>query len=271
MHEHEKFCHEYFNEADQCNTVEELRRVAINRNFDIVIVGSDAVFRLNRKLDRSDTCFPNPFWLTWLDHMHLDTVFRATLAASSMGTFYFAYPPQIWFGINKAISKFDYLSVRDDWTKFMFSMLSIGRCSSTLCPDPIVILNDFFSLPKRCIREQKSQKGKYILISVYPGMLSNDWIVRFVKHAHRNNLYVYSLPNPEIEVDIPVDRKLELPMSPLDWFAWIKYAAGYIGVRFHAMLSAIINNTPFISLDTYRRRYHPPRLSKIYDLLHRGV
>ena len=61
------------------------------------------------------------------------------------------------------------------------------------------------------------------------------------------------------------DKVIELPLSPFEWYAWIQNAAGYVGVRFHAIVSAITNGVPYVAFDNYEWR--SIRLSsKTFDL-----
>lgn len=267
---HEEFCRNYLSQTKICQSTEDLKGIAHHNDFDIVIVGSDAMFRLDKKLDRSDTSFPNPFWLKWLESGDLRNICKVSLAGSAMGTFYFSYSPKIWFGIHDALKKFDYLSVRDDWTQLMFSLLSIGRHNVKICPDPMIVFEEQIDVPSSTMNQKSFSNDNYILICLYPNMVSDDWVRKFVKYAHHKDFSVFTLPNPEGPVKLPVDRIINLPLSPLNWYSWIKNAKGYLGVRFHAMLSSIVSETPFISIDTYRRRYQPRFMSKIFDLCSRG-
>ena len=47
------------------------------------------------------------------------------------------------------------------------------------------------------------------------------------------------------------DYVVKYPIDPLQWYLWIKNAKGFIGLRFHAVVSSISAGTPFFSLDSY--------------------
>ena len=62
---HEKFVTSYFELTDTYGSGEELSQGIGKYNFDLVLSGSDALFRLDESKSREDLNFPNPFWLDW--------------------------------------------------------------------------------------------------------------------------------------------------------------------------------------------------------------
>lgn len=266
---HEHFYASHFRQSPVCRTEADLIDYCQKEGFDVILVGSDAVFRLSRRLDRLDTRFPNPFWLTWVASGLRPKPFTAALAASSMGTNFLALPFGTRRGIGQAVTDMGLVSVRDRWTQLMLLALSWGRCRPSLCPDPVVVLNDVFQLSDSDSKQPAAHHRDYILLSVYRGTVSDAWIQDLVNIAHRQGLQVFSFPHPEGAPSIPVDYEIPLPLSPLTWYAWLQHAAGYIGVRFHPIVCSMINGVPFVSFDTYQRS----RLrfsSKTYDLCARA-
>jgi hypothetical protein len=263
---HEHFYNRYLRQSPECRSQDDLIAFCKETKLDLILTGSDAVFRLSEKLDRQDTRFPNPFWLMWVKSSLASKSSTASLAASAMGTNYFSYPHSVRAGISEAIRNISYVSVRDRWTQLMLFVVSWGRVRPTLCPDPVVVLNEVFSVPKEYERMSIAENSRYILLSVYEGMLSEEWIRDFVKIAHNAGVHVFSIPFPEDVVNLEfVDKVISLPLSPLEWYSWIQNASGFVGVRMHPVLSCMINDVPFISFDTYTRgRFN--NSSKIYDL-----
>lgn len=269
---HQQFCQAYLPETSVCTNQEEVIKVAGEQNFEVVISGSDAVLRLWRNNAREDTRFPNPFWLTWTEEAGIKR--KGVLAASSMGTNYFSFPSDVRSGIREALGTMDYICVRDCWTQFMLSSISRDRYQLQLCPDPVVMLNDLISIPCEYVQKASEQ---YLILSVYEHTVSDQWVSEFVDEAHRYGLKVYSLPLPEYEVLRPVDKVIHFPLSPLAWYTWIQNAVAYVGVRFHPVVCSLVNNVPFVALDSYetsfgRRLYNIPTKplrrfsSKTYDL-----
>ena len=71
---------------------------------------------------------------------------------------------------------------------------------------------------------------------------------------------------------IYLDKKIELPLDPIEWYYLIKYSSGYIGHNMHPIIVSIHNNVPFFSIDQHGKRFFIRRIqfsktSKVYDLL----
>lgn len=245
---HEDFCKLYLPETPVCKNQEAITKVAAEYHLDAVISGSDAVLRLALNATREDLRFPNPFWLTWTESV--DIKHKGLLAASSMGSNYFNLPLSVQKGIQRALSSMKYITIRDRWTQFSLSFISKNLTNLKFCPDPVMVLEQG-SLAKEIAGFTIPDQGSYILLSIYKHTLTDEWVISFVKKAHKKGLMVYSLPQPEYEVTGSVDKVIPLPLSPLTWYSLIKNAAAYVGVRFHPIVCAILNEVPFVALDNY--------------------
>jgi hypothetical protein len=266
---HEHFCDTYLPQSPVCRSEDELVQFCNAAKLDVVLTGSDAVFRLSPKLNREDTRFPNPFWLEWVSKRLRPAPLAASLAASAMGTNYYSFPFSLRQKIGAAIRNLRKVSVRDRWTQLMVMGVTWGLCRPPLCPDPIVILEDVFQIPETYAAEPSAKRRQYILLSMYEGMLTPDWIAEFVSAAHNEGLEVYGFPLPDSPTSLPVDRELHLPLSPFEWYSWISNAAGFVGARFHALLCSMMGAVPFLAFDTYQSG--SLRLSsKSYDLCSRA-
>lgn len=262
---HERFCSQYLQESPLCRSGKDLTEFCQDLNFEAIVVGSDAVFRLRRTGVREDIRFPNPFWLLWANSELNPRPVTAALAASSMATRFFFYPSSVRRGVAEAVEAMDHVSVRDRWTQWNLAALSAGRCRPILCPDPVFSLNEVFDVPEAEAEEPQSHHKSYVLLSLFARLVPDEWVREFVEVAHDRGLQVFSLPFPEGIAEIPVDRILPLPMSPLRWYAWLQHAAGYVGPRFHPVVCSMSNGVPFLSLDTYQWRFLR-MTSKTYDL-----
>jgi hypothetical protein len=267
---HDKHCVEMLMQSEVLRNENDLTEYCESNRCDVLILGSDAMFRVRNDKNAPENCrFPNPFWLQWCSRLS-QRPRVGVLAASSMGTYYRFLPKAQKRDVARYLCEFDYVSVRDRWTKNMVNHITQGILSPDLCPDPVCLLNDVIDLPESVCQEPRSVSDPYILLSFSPKYLAKNWIHKFVEIAHSKNLYVFSLPMPETTVQLPVDRILPLPMSPLEWYAWIKYSNGVISYRFHPIACSIFNSVPFISLDNsgpmYFYTFAIRRASKTYDL-----
>ncbi|MGB2938162.1 MAG: polysaccharide pyruvyl transferase family protein, partial [Phycisphaerae bacterium] len=228
---------------------EELIEVFNERAYDVILLGSDAVFHLSARDLTEDLRFPNPFWLLWVDERLAGSPFRAVLAASSMGTQFFRLPKPTRAGVRRAWQRMEFLSVRDQWTRWSVAFLTRGRLWPRLCPDPTSVLNDVLDRAAEDDAEAASLDGRYILLSLPAVALREDWLDALVREAHALGYLVFGLALPEGDCPQGVDRVIGHPLDPLAWYAWIRHAAGVIATRFHPAVCSIFNGVPLVSLD----------------------
>lgn len=60
---HEEFVRRHFRQTDLVRDQADFEGLVAARDFDLLISGSDAVFRLQSRSQRADFVFPNPYWL----------------------------------------------------------------------------------------------------------------------------------------------------------------------------------------------------------------
>ena len=256
---HEEFLDKFQNGTRLCTTSEEVERLNEEYSFDYLISGSDAVFRLNHNSDREDKTFPNPFWLTFANSGQKKLFF----SVSSMGSDFSKLKPKTKGAIVKAL-KDSKILVRDRWTHNQLLSLD-NSLNVDQSIDPVFLLNKNFKIP-----DEYSFKSteKYILLNLYSNMFSENWIKKFVKICNLKGYKVYVFPNPEgnyVGKDI-TDGTFELPIHPLTWYSILQKSSGYLGVRFHPIVTSISNKIPFLSIDTYQKNLINRMSSKTFDI-----
>lgn len=257
---HEAFVDKYFDLTELYSDREELLAGIGKYNFDIVISGSDALFRLDYSKNREDVSFPNPFWLDWTFEEAANVGKGRFISVSNMGSSFSELKADDKTGIIELLNTFEVINVRDSWTKKELLSLSDSiNIKETI--DPVFLLKDYINVSKR-------EESKYLLICPNKGMLSADWLEKFKTKANSKGFKLYGLPHPEGLTVNPdqVDKVLDLPLDPLSWYKYIVNSSGYIGVRFHPIIVALSNNVPFVSLDTYQKKIFSPQMSKTYDI-----
>lgn len=275
---HESFFDRYLDLSPLMRSAHEVEAYCRDQ-LDLVMVGSDAVFRLVPKYEarrlakkllgfggesafyKSTDALP-PYWMDW-KRSDGATPVKASVAASAMGTKFYLLRPGLYPKVYRAINGFDYISVRDDWTKWMIECLGLGRRAAHLCPDPVFSLNESFGIPAS--EDPVHDVSRTILLS---GRFPAKWRQSFVEEAHAKGFSVSNLPNPEGLLDFPeADFTISLPMSPLSWYLLLARAAAFVGGRFHALVGSVANGTPAISVDTPRKlSFGFKKRNKIYDL-----
>jgi hypothetical protein len=271
MSEHDQFCKEHLGLSPVLRTEDELVEHCDQSKYDLIIVGSDAVFRLSRTELTDEGGFPNPFWMMWTLKLK-SRPHVAALAASCTGSMYLRFPRGMKKGIKAALANFDRVTVRDRWTRWMLSAVTHGRCRPTMCPDPVFGLNGVLDAHKRSAVTEPPSKKPYLLVTLDERalkVLGHHWVEGFTNAAREGGFDVCHLPIPEGCEDLPVDHNIPLPIAPLDWYRIISQSAGLVGTRFHPIVSCIANSVPFVSIDNNLKRCMgmPVRLrSKQYDL-----
>lgn len=275
---HHDFCKRYLHQSQVLHNAGQVEEFCMD-SLDAVVVGSDAVFMLIPQFDPLNivrkirnphftaTKKLPPYWLDWKESADSKKhMIKASIAASSMGTYFFCLPPGIIRSIRNSIKQFRYVSVRDRWTELMIKVITRGRTKPGICPDPVFSLNRNFSIPEN--EDPAADVSKTILLS---GNYRSSWIKAFAEKAHDMGYSVAGIPNPDSSYDYPeVDFHIKLPLSPLQWFKLFAGAAGFVGVRFHALVSCIANKTPVINVDPHGKSRLIKLSSKMHDLCQRA-
>ncbi|MBD3243668.1 MAG: hypothetical protein GF331_23965, partial [Chitinivibrionales bacterium] len=243
--EHMRFCERFLRLSPLLRDEDEIERYCYEQQFETIIAGSDAIFRLSKHFDTCEGDFPNPFWLGWAKRRGDYIPRTGFISGSATGSSYYSFPGPLKRRICEELGKADYISVRDTWTRWMFQLISGGRIRAPICPDPVSILNTVFEIPPDLEREPRSRTRPYILYSGRPDRVPRSWLRQFVDLCHAQGYAVYGLPMPEYDMPRVFDRCIRLPLSPVEWYGWIRHAAGFVGERFHPTVCSLFNRVPF--------------------------
>lgn len=276
-----------------CRTDEDVAVTIQQECIQAVIIGSDAVCQHHSLFERlifpckkiiafqpatSDRLFPNPFWATW-NKLLPRPIPVAVLSVSSQDSDYRYFLPSIRKEMSRQILSYVYSSVRDEWTKKMFAHITQGRYIPKVTPDPVFAFNTNAAelLPSRSeILERFSLPEKYILVSfVNWKTVDAQWLREFESMAGNDGITCVQLPFSSYESIGNMKRQIHLPLSPIDWFALIKYSQGYVGHNMHPIVVSLNTNVPFFSFDNYGLKhfnglYTTDKSSKIKHILELG-
>lgn len=277
LEEHANFCRTYLRMSPLLNNEDQIVEYCANEQFDIIISGSDAIFRLSKEMNTHEGPFPNPFWLTWAKKRKGYMPRTGFISGSMMGASYYSFPRSLKEKIRNELKSVDFISVRDIWTKWMFQLITCNEINPVVSPDPVSVLNNNLKPTINDLEHIKNIQeinGKYILYSARPERVSLQWLEELKRILNSKGYELYGLPMPEMEMEGTFDKNISLPLSPILWYNWIKYSAGFIGERFHPIACALFNRVPFMCMDNYRKRgikghlsfIQIPITSKIYDL-----
>ena len=280
---------ETFASSEACHDSRAVAKVLKKHNIHNIIIGSDAVAQHHPFLSRvvfpsrsfisvshpaSDKMFPNPFWGEFLDYVD-SPVSVSLMSVSNQQSDYRTFSSKEKQAMMGYLSRMSYISVRDNWTQNMYRSISDGRLIPEITPDPVFAFNENVSnLPTRDeIKSKFNLPEKYILLAIRRGRsVTPAWVESFEQVCSDNGFKCIGLPFPYGYSPLNVVKeKIQLPLSPIDWYSIIKYADGYVGHNMHSIVSALHNAVPCYSFDQYGiRRFSQfvnKESSKIYHIL----
>ena len=241
---------------------------AIKENkIEAIIVGSDAVAQhwplfstLKFSLQRpywfepfpSERRFPNPFWGVGFS----ESIPTAMMAVSSQNSPYNRFSFITKKRMKKALGNIRYISVRDEWTRVMMNA-SDPSLKIDIAPDPVFALNQNLEgvIPsEKDVRSKFNLPQKYILVGLRSQVFSVDFLRELnEKFKNRGEECVAFNIDGAMAYSHPFAYETPGPISPLYWFALIKYSAGYIGSNMHPIVSALTCGVPCFSIDNWGR------------------
>ena len=282
--------HKYYPLSDLCESPEEVAKIIDKEGIQAVIVGSDAVTQHHPLRGRivfpckriiaimkptSDRMFPNCFWGTFNNYLS-KPVPVALISGSSQDSKYYYIKGKTKHLMKSAIQKYSYVSVRDEWTKKMISYLTDNEVLPKITPDPVFAFNQNalnFIPSKEEILTKFFLPSNYMLLS-FKGSesVNQDWIDKFQILANSRGISCVKLPYADSRAFGNIQYSVGDVITPLEWYALIKYSLGYIGNNMHPIVTSIVNGVPFYSFDNYgiihkRGNDTDGMSSKIYHIL----
>jgi len=271
-----------------CANDDEMAQVVQDYHIVAVIIGSDAVLKQSPALSRisfpsrrgisflkvgQDSEYPNPFWGRFVEKVPYSLPL-ALMSASSQNAQYRLIPRRTRRLMEKDLDRFGYVSVRDHWTAKMVEYLTRGMKHPLVTPDPVFAFN----------YNVVEQRGKinllrkyhlshpYILLSFHDRKVSAEWIKAFERLAERKGIQCVAMAMPKgVRFEHSLERTIDVPLDPMDWYGLIKHSRGYVGHNMHPIVVALHNQVPFFSFDNYGitcvRVFANEKASKIYHLL----
>ncbi len=291
-------CHEEFTNfalpvSNKCGIYAKLIEEVDNLNLDAIVVGSDALFKYipiskrrffnKRKFKWIYFCKPlscedfgeNPFFGDFLSKLK-KKIPASVYAASSQNCPYSLMSSKERRRMADGLSNYRLITVRDSWTKGMIEKIT-GRTSVRINPDPVFSFNQncYLDIPsKEEIMTKYNLPDNYILFSFSDWFSNDKYIKSIADEVEKRGFAPVAIPMPEKLFDAGIDKKIELSLSPLDWYALIFYSKGYIGERMHPIVVCLHNSVPFFCFDEYgtkvkksffsREMVYNPESSKTY-------
>lgn len=229
----------------------------IGKNYDIVIVGSDAVWTYQNRMP-----VDNPYFLFG---DRLNNIIKMSYAASAFSTNFDKISTEERRIIKHRLSQFYYIGVRDEATKKFIESLHTGK-KVYLNHDPT-----FFLQPATDAKLAKSTLHKNSVfnkkekISFMTRELPQINDVRRELAGNYNLLHFYR--RDKYKADLLDSRcRFMNNVSPLEWYNLYANMSLNITNFFHGACLGIINHIPTIVVDDFDKNYRSKYAQLMIDL-----
>lgn len=223
----------------------------INRNYDVVIVGSDAIWNYSLR------GFPNPYFL--------DTSIKIPMlsyAASCYGMNYERMPNKEKNTIKAILSQYAFIGVRDVESERMFEYLECSNQCVHTCDPTIFLEIDKLPVDEDVIKN-KLEKCGYDFSKRTVGLMLSEKQSKIVRDLMGESFQYVSLFNYSKYADINL-----YDINPFEWAAIFKYFDITFTTYFHGTLLSLKNLTPVIAL-ALENEFNSTHISKVEDVLKR--
>lgn len=221
----------------------------IKENYDIVIVGSDAVWAFQNKMP-----LDNPYWLFG---DRLSGIIKMSYAASGFTTNFDSVTQEERAFIKNRLNDFAYIGVRDEATKAFIESLGLNN--------EIFLNNDptFFLEPAKDISKYRHSLHKNMVFSHRKKISFMTRRMPFIQVIRKELSPRYDLIHlfrRNSINDIVSLRSRFLPnLSPLEWYNLFAQMSLNITYFFHGACMSLINHVPTIVIDdattSYKSKY----------------
>ncbi len=265
--EHVRFVDTYIpDQTKSCMNASDVNRAINEYNLEAIIIGSDAVLQHHPLITRvhkgkrkpfyigkavPESMFPNVFWTEGLDA----SIPIALMSVSSQNSGYKWFGRSLRLRMAESLRKVRYISVRDVWTKNMLSFLIPEKGEVPVTPDPVFAFNYNASsiIPtEKDIRNRFNLPEKYALVSLHSQSLKPQQLQKLKQELASLGMDCVAFPMPKgINFSHPFCYTIDIPLTPLDWYALIKYSSAYIGSNMHPIVVSLHNSVPCFSIDNW--------------------
>jgi len=245
--------------SEECFITEDTSSLCeyIKKRYDVVIVGSDAVWTYQGKMP-----LDNPYWLFG---DKLKTVIKISYAASAFSTDFSAISKEEKDVIRERLSSFYYIGVRDSATKSFVDSLGLGK-EVHINHDPTFFLNpaDNVKLAKSTLRKNFVFNNKKN-ISFMTRSLRGVNELRKELHMKYNLLHFYRRDRQRTDL-IDCRCRFMNNVSPLEWYNLYGQMILNFTNYFHGACLGIINHVPTIVVDDFQQSYTSKYAQLMKDL-----
>lgn len=284
-----QFAETHFPLSSLCRNEKQLIKEIERQQLDMIITGSDALFKYKPLYDRErsfskrrlrfvnnyvscEDLDGNPFFCGYYGDLSRKIPVVA-FSVSSQNSPYFRMNNEEREKMGDYLRNFKKITVRDQWTKAMVEEIA-GLENIAITPDPVFAFNQnsYIHIPsKEEICSRFSLPEHYTLFSFAKGVVPVQYGQNIGGMLQQHGIEPVSLTEPEGLGDIIFPHQVDQPLNPIEWYALIKNADAYIGTRMHPIIVSLHNAVPFFSYDgngtSDIHGSFNQNSSKIYDIL----
>lgn len=287
---HKRFTEENYPLSSLCRNEKQLIKEIEQQQLDMIITGSDALFKYKPRCDRRrgfskrrlrfvnnfvscEDLQGNPFFCSYYGELSRQIPVVA-FSVSSQSCPYYKMTEEEKDLMGLYMRNFKKITVRDRWTKQMVEEIA-GLQDIRITPDPVFAFNQncYIHIPTIDeLRKRFSLPEHYILFSFSPNILRREYVKSLENLLRERGIKIIALPEPEGLGGYDFENFISLPLSPIEWYALIKHSSGFVGTRMHPVIVSLHNAVPFFSFDTngtfdsITGKFNQ-KSSKIYDIL----
>lgn len=206
----------------------------IDERYDILIIGSDAVFNWNQ------TKFPSAFIP---DYPFSIPVY--TYAASVHGLRFFSAEQEILQACGRSFCRMKVVGVRDRCTEQFVKLCSEGTNIIHCCDPTLFIDKETIYQRGSSIQNKLQKKNSFSLTEKYIVVMAPDSpMIQAMYQKYRNEYKFVSVFVKSCSSDYYLSD-----LNPFEWTVILKHASMVITSYFHGTLLSLVQGTPAIVLD----------------------
>lgn len=206
----------------------------INQRYDMLIIGSDAVFNWNQ------TEFPTAFIP---DYPFTIPIY--TYAASVHGLRYYSVASDMLQMCGNVFERMKYVGVRDECSE-QFVKVCSSNAKTIHCCDPTIFINGDIIYDKGIsVRNTLKNRYGFSLDSKYIVVMAPDSnMIKEIRKRYGNQYKIVSVFRKSSYSDYYV-----ADINPFEWTVVLKHASMVVTSYFHGTLLSLVQGTPAIVLD----------------------
>lgn len=231
------------------NDIQEIANI-LNSNYDIVIVGSDAVWNWVTR------GFPNIYFLKDYKGKKL------SYAASAHGMDFLKMTDKQKTYLKDALNDFDYIGVRDITTEKMVNYVDKDLKVNHNC-DPTAFL-DINQVPCDMVTLKQKLVSRGVDFSKpLIGLMARDQIGREIKRKYGDKVQLIGIYEPNKYADVHL-----YDLTPFEWAHVFSFFKLTITHFFHGTMLSLVNGVPVIPIE-FTSDFSEKHTTKIKDVLTR--